>query len=85
MYGEGDYALTDVREIVGTYAYSQLAEERRLCNETQYEECAAAEYVEMGLKHCNCTPYHLRNHRKLYWGTINNKVGQAELSCSKLD
>ena len=60
VFGEGDYALSDVREIEGSHEYLQLAEERRLCNRTQFEECAAAEYIEEGLTRCNCTPYHLR-------------------------
>ena len=77
VYGEGDYALSNVREIAGTYEYFQLAEERRLCNKTQYEDCAAAEYMERGLSKCNCTPYHLRGYRKFDWGTIKTKVVQA--------
>ena len=59
LYGEGDYALTDVTEIEGTHQYLQLAEERRLCDKRN-EDCVAAEYMEMGLTHCNCTPYQLR-------------------------
>ena len=71
--------MTDVREMEATYDYIKLAEERRMCNETQYEECAAAEYIERGIQQCNCTPYHLRNFRKLQWGTIENKVGNLKL------
>ena len=62
MYGEGNYALTDVKEIETTEAFLNLDEEIKDCQNLEtYELCRANEY-RIGLKSCNCTPYALRNY-----------------------
>ena len=66
LYGEGDYALTDVKEIDTTEAFLNLDENVKLCqNVESYEKCQAKEYIKNGLKKCNCTPYELRNFDKM--------------------
>ena len=65
MFGQGIYALTDVKEIDTTEAFLNLDEEIKGCQNVEtYRECQAKEYISMGLKKCNCTPYALRNFSK---------------------
>ena len=66
LSGEGDYALTDVKEVVVTKAFLNFDEETKECQNIEtYEECQAKEYVMIGHQMCNCTPYALRNYSKL--------------------
>ena len=63
LFGEGNYALTAIKEIDTTEAFMNLDEETRNCQNVEtYQECQAKEHIKMGLERCNCTPYELRNH-----------------------
>ena len=64
VYGEGDYALTDVKEVVGTDEYITLAKKKGLCTEAGYQACLNTDYKRRGLEKCDCTPYFLRNYSK---------------------
>ena len=60
MFGEGDYALTAVKQIEATEAFMLLDEDDRKCQgEESLQECEAKEYIEMGKARCECIPYHL--------------------------
>ena len=62
LYGEGDYALTDVKKVVVTKAFMNLDEEIKSCQNIEtYKDCLTKEFIMMGLEMCNCTPYELRN------------------------
>ena len=64
-YGEGNYALTAIREIDTTAAFLSLGEDIIDCqNMETYQECQARDYIKMGLEQCKCTPYQLRNFSK---------------------
>ena len=65
LYGEGDYALTDVKKVVVTKAFMNLDEGIKNCQNIEtYKDCLAKEYIIMGLEMCNCTPFELRNYSK---------------------
>ena len=70
-FGEGNYALTDVKEIDTTDAFLKLGEEIRDCQNVEtYQECQTKYYIKMGLEKCNCTPYQLRN----FSNEVNKKI-----------
>ena len=61
-FGEGNYALTDIKEVDTTEAFLKLDEEIKDCQNVEtYQECQTRDYIKMGLEKCNCTPYELRN------------------------
>ena len=67
VYGEGDYALTDVKVIEGTDDYVELArpENRDLCqNEITFQDCLVEDLLKRGAATCNCTPIYLGNYTK---------------------
>ena len=65
LFGEGNYALTDVKEIVGTEAFLSLDEGIKLCQDFEtYQDCMTKEYIKNGVEKCSCTPYELRNFSK---------------------
>ena len=65
FYGEGDYALTDIKEVEVTKAFLTLDEKTKLCQDDEtFKECQSNEYLRLGQKHCDCTPYELRNFSK---------------------
>ena len=61
LYGKGDFALTDVKEMDGTQGFLDLDVGIRKCQ--NYEtvlECKAKIYLHVGRKKCSCVPHHLR-------------------------
>ena len=57
LYGEGNYALTSVKEIDGTEDFFVFAETNQLCqNKESYQDCLMTDYMRQGLELCNCTP-----------------------------
>ena len=70
LLGEGNYALTAIKEIDTTEAFLNLDEEIKNCQNVEtYQKCQVREYINMGLEKCNCTPYELRNFSKKVQGT----------------
>ena len=66
VFGEGKYALTDVKEIDGTEEFLGLDEKIRHCqNRETFQQCQTREYIKNGLEKCNCTPYEIRNYSKI--------------------
>ena len=65
LFGEGNYALTDIKQIETTDAFHSVDEEIKNCqNMETTQECEAREFIKLGLDRCHCTPYHLRNFTK---------------------
>ena len=65
LYGEGNYALTDVKDVDVTDAFLGLNHRIKLCqNEETYQECMKKEYIKKGLELCGCTPFKLRDYTK---------------------
>ena len=65
LYGEGNYALTAIKEIDATEGFLNLGEEIIDCQNIEtYLECQTRDYMQMGLEECKCTPYELRNFSK---------------------
>ena len=63
LFGEGNYALTAVKEIDGTEEFLRLDEGIKHCqNRETFQECQAKEYIKDGLVKCKCTPYEMRNY-----------------------
>ena len=60
LYGEGNYALTSVKEVRVTDSFLSMSAERRNCqNEERYEDCATADYLKRVKKICSCIPENL--------------------------
>ena len=60
--GKGDYALTDVYEMIGTKEFLGFPKEVRKCqNEESILECRSDKSLDTGKNMCKCTPHHLRN------------------------
>ena len=61
LYGKGDFALTDVKEMDGTQGFLDLDDGIRKCqNFETVLECKAKIYLDIGKKKCKCVPHHLR-------------------------
>ena len=60
LYGEGDYALANVKEMDGTEGFLSLADEVKKCqNKESVLECEANAYLASGRTKCDCVPHHL--------------------------
>ena len=65
LYGSGDYAFTNLKEMEGTEEFLELDEDVKKCQAREsVVDCSAREYLESGRKHCGCVPYHLRNYSR---------------------
>ena len=74
LYGKGDYALTDVKEMTGTEDFFNLDVEVRKCqNRESLLECQAKKYKEIGKKECQCVPYQLRS----FFIKVSHVFGQS--------
>ena len=66
LYGEGDFALTDVKELDGTEEFLDLDVKVRKCqNEETILDCRSRKYLDMGTKKCGCIPHHLMSFDKM--------------------
>ena len=62
LYGEGDFALTDVKEMDGTPGFLDLDVGVKMCqNSETVLECKAKAYLNAGKEKCKCVPHHLRS------------------------
>ena len=62
LYGEGDFALTDVKEMNGTQGFLDLDVGVKKCqNHESVLECKAKTYLDVGREKCKCVPHHLRS------------------------
>ena len=65
LYGAGDYAFTNVKEVEGTEDFLQLDEDVKKCQDKEsVVDCLSREYLESGRKKCGCVPYELRNYSR---------------------
>ena len=65
LFGEGNYALSAIKEVDVTDAFLGLDEEDKLCQNVEtFLECQANEFIKIGLEKCNCTPYEIRDFSK---------------------
>ena len=65
LQGEGNYALTSVKEIDGTEAFLSLDDDIKLCqNEETLADCSTKDFMKRNLDLCKCVPYKLRNFSK---------------------
>ena len=62
QHREGDFALTDVKEMDGTEEFLDMDVKVRKCqNEETVLECRSKKYLDIGKKKCGCIPHHLRS------------------------
>ena len=60
LYGEGDYALANMKHMDGTEGFLSLDDEVKKCqNEESVLECKAKTYIDSGREKCGCVPYQL--------------------------
>ena len=65
VYGEGNYAISVVKEIKVTYEYLGMDENVRNCQSIEpFENCTTRQYLESVQRECNCIPYGLRDFSK---------------------
>ena len=62
MYGEGNYALTDIKEIQVTEEFLSLSSDITKCQNQEYKaECEARQYQEQISSSCHCAPLNLKH------------------------
>ena len=62
VYGEGNYALTDIKEIKVTDEFLSLGSDITKCKEQQYKaDCEASQYLEKVSSICGCAPLQLKH------------------------
>ena len=75
QFGEGNYAMTDIKEIDVTESFLNLGEDIIDCQNVEtYQKCQAKDYIKMGLVKCNCTPYELRNYSMMVTKNFPKKL-----------
>ena len=58
--GEGNYALSNVKEFDVTSGFINLGEEVTECQDQEsFEECNTRNYLQVARKDCGCTPFSL--------------------------
>ena len=62
LYGEGNYALTDIKEIKVTEEFLSLGRTITGCQSQQYRaDCNTALYEEKIASTCSCAPLNLKH------------------------
>ena len=65
LYGEGNYAISAVKDIKVTEDFLKLDEIVKNCqNYRKFEECETNKYLDIVEKKCKCIPYKLRDFTK---------------------
>ena len=60
---EGDYIITDVKELDGSEEFLDLSDEDKGCQTKEtVVDCKARKYLEAGRRNCSCIPFHLMSH-----------------------
>ena len=61
LFGEGNYAITDIKEVKVTEEFLGLDTAIRGCHRnSELEHCETKTYIEKAKRHCHCIPSHLR-------------------------
>ena len=69
LSGEGNYALSVIKEVEVTDDFLGLQLPTRKCqNDEKYEDCTTRKYLTKLENECHCVPYRLKNF------TIQNQV-----------
>ena len=64
--GDGNYALTGLKEIDVTKGFLGLDDKIKQCQtEETYRECRSKQYIETGVEKCKCIPFALRYFSKM--------------------
>ena len=75
-FGEGNFKMGDVKEIVTTDAYNSMDENIRGCQtESSYEDCVTQKYLNILKNKCKCLPFSLQN-----YSSAENKVHHIKIS-----
>ena len=62
LYGEGNYAISDVKEVKATEAFLELDVQTKRCQEKEsIEACSSRLHLSMIRKQCQCIPLNLLN------------------------
>ena len=65
LSGEGDYSLTDVKDIKVTQEFEGLGEETTHCQSAEYmADCVTRQHGDKVLDICGCAPYYIHSHYK---------------------
>ena len=60
LYGEGDYALTVVQQVVASQSFLGMSEEIRNCQKTpSLGDCVTRDYLDRLQAKCSCLPHSL--------------------------
>ena len=63
LYGEGDYALTDIKSIRVTEDFTGLGETTTNCQTEEFRaDCLARRYLTKVVETCHCAPFSLSRH-----------------------
>ena len=62
LYGEGQYNLDGIKQIVVTESYLGLDEDVRRCQNVEvFETCTTESYRETFINKCNCLPFNIND------------------------
>ena len=65
-HGDGNYALTDLKEIDVTKGFLGPDEKIKQCQmEESYRECRTKKYFKKGIAKCKCVPFAMRYFSKM--------------------
>ena len=71
LYGEGNYALTDIKSIRVTEDFTGLGERTTNCQTEEFRaDCLTRNYQAKAVETCHCVPFTLRSH-------YTDKVGEV--------
>ena len=93
LYGEGDYALTVVQQVVATQSFLGMSEEIRNCQKTpSLGDCVTRDYLDRLQAKCSCLPHSLGGEGVKVCGprdedcvaTVTVNTGHCLVPCSGL-
>ena len=62
MFGEGNYAITDIQQVKVTEEFLGLDDATRSCHRnSELEQCETNKYLEKAKLQCGCIPDNLRS------------------------
>ena len=93
LYGEGDYALTVVQQVVASQSFLGMSEEIRNCQKTpSLGDCVTRDYLDRLQAKCSCLPHSLGGEGVKVCGprdedcvaTVTVNTGHCLVPCSGL-
>ena len=62
LYGEGAYAISDVKEVRATKAFLGLNDQTKRCQTKEsIRDCSSRLHLSMIIEQCQCIPFNLLN------------------------